>query len=70
VDADGVALAAIQGLHQLVRQKDHELVELRERVAGLHDRVAELESLRGELAAMKAALGEFARNRATVALGH
>jgi hypothetical protein len=28
-DADGVALAAIQGLHQLIRQQDAEMTDLK-----------------------------------------
>jgi hypothetical protein len=32
VDADGVALAAIQGLHQLVKEKDQQIAELRIRL--------------------------------------
>jgi hypothetical protein len=47
VDADGVALAAIQGLHQLVEEKDA-------RIVALERRLAEVESLRGELAALRA----------------
>jgi len=49
IDEGGVALAAIQGLHQLVQEKDA-------RIAALEQRVAELESLRGELAALRSAL--------------
>ena len=30
-DADGIALAAIQGLHQLLREKDREIASLKER---------------------------------------
>jgi len=46
VDADGVALAAIQGLYKLLQQKDAEIQELRSRVNGLQsiaDRVKRLE---------------------------
>ncbi len=35
VDADGVALAAIQGLHELMTAKDAELVDLRQRLAAV-----------------------------------
>jgi hypothetical protein len=35
VDADGVALAAIQGLHQLVQEKDTQIAALEARVAAL-----------------------------------
>ena len=42
VDADGVALAAIQGLNELVEQKDAEISELEERLAELEERVNDL----------------------------
>lgn len=51
IDADGVALAAIQGLHQLVmeqlaqlRSKDEEIAALRANIGDLADRLARLES--------------------------
>jgi hypothetical protein len=47
IDADGVALAAIQGLHQIVQEKDCEIQELREEkdreIAELRERLAKLE---------------------------
>ncbi len=48
VDADGVALAAIQGLHQVVKEKDAEIGELRERIKALEDIVYRLARERGE----------------------
>ena len=49
VDADGVALAAIQGLHQLVKEKDgkieaqqHEIAELRTELDAVKRAVAQL----------------------------
>ncbi|MBK9605216.1 MAG: tail fiber domain-containing protein [Betaproteobacteria bacterium] len=50
VDAAGVALAAIQGLHQLVREKDRELQRLRAKAA-------EVDALKRDLAAIKERLG-------------
>jgi hypothetical protein len=48
VDADGVALAAIQGLHQLVKEKDgkieaqqHEIAELRTELDAVKRAVAQ-----------------------------
>jgi len=41
VDADGVALAAIKGLHQLVREKDAEIQELKSAVAELRQLINE-----------------------------
>ncbi len=44
IDPDGVALAAIQGLHALVREKDAEIDELRSRQAVMEAQLAELTS--------------------------
>ncbi len=48
IDADGVALAAIQGLHQLVQEKDCRLVQMLEendrRIGDLEERNIELEA--------------------------
>ncbi len=43
VDADGVALAAIQGLNEIVREKDAELARLREAHDSVLRRLAEIE---------------------------
>ena len=43
IDADGVALAAIQGLHQIVQEKECELDELRKEKHALAERLAALE---------------------------
>jgi hypothetical protein len=45
VDADGVALAAIQGLHQLLREKDSRLETQAAELRELKNRMAALESL-------------------------
>ena len=42
VDADGVALAAIQGLNQLVKKKDAEIQELRQQMSDLKEWVGKL----------------------------
>jgi hypothetical protein len=50
IDADGVAFAAIQGLHQLVQEKDCEIEELRSKVSELQDvqvRLMRLEAMLG-----------------------
>ena len=60
VDADGVALAAIQGLYQLVQEKDA-------RIAALEQRLTDVESLRGELAALRLALVELLQAKAKLA---
>src|SRR5436190_430076 len=59
VDADGVAFAAIQGLHQLVQEKDAHIAALDQQV----------QSLRGELAGLKATVAELADHRTKVARG-
>ena len=70
VDADGVALAAIQGLNaKLGRQiadKDARIDLQQQRIAELETRLQQLESLRGELDVVKRALSELAgvRDRA------
>ncbi len=54
IDADGVALAAIQGLYQIVQEKDCEIEELKakaESVERLEEKVAALEALVHKLAA-------------------
>jgi hypothetical protein len=60
-DADGVALAAIQGLYQVVQERDGELAALREENAqmrasnaALEARLAELERVVGRLASPRA----------------
>jgi hypothetical protein len=45
VDPDGVALAAIQGLNEMLREKDAEVAALRESNRALAERVARLEQL-------------------------
>ena len=64
-DADGIALAAIQGLYQLVQERDA-------RIAALEQQVSELRSLRGELAALRTAVAKLVTNKTTttMAQGH
>jgi trimeric autotransporter adhesin len=70
VDADGVALAAIQGLHAIVRagqsradaqthaldDAQNELALQRRQIAELQQRAGDVAALRDELATLKAAL--------------
>jgi hypothetical protein len=37
IDADGVALAAIQGLHSMLQEKDQEIADLTKRLAALEE---------------------------------
>ena len=59
LDEGGVALAAIQGLDQLVQAKDVEIERQQRDIAALAARVAELESMRDDLAALKAEMAEL-----------
>ena len=43
IDAQGVAIAAIQGLYELVEQKDAEIARQRDQLAALEARLAQLE---------------------------
>ena len=45
VDADGVALAAIQGLYTLVKEKDAEIVSQKDKIDCLETRVKQLEEM-------------------------
>lgn len=47
VDADGVALAAIQGLYQLLQEKDAQMAAQQQRIDDLEARVAALEQAAG-----------------------
>ena len=47
IDADGIALAAIQGLHELVQEKDCEIAELEMRLARLERIVAQTMTRKG-----------------------
>jgi len=50
IDADGVALAAIQGLYEIVQEKDARIATLEAQNADLQSRMTELESLVAQLA--------------------
>jgi len=52
VDADGVALAAIQGLHQLVEEKDCEIEELKAKVKSVAEMEARIAKLEGMVQAL------------------
>jgi hypothetical protein len=51
IDADGVALAAIQGVYAIIKDKDAELATLKSRNRELESRLADLETRLAELAA-------------------
>jgi hypothetical protein len=51
IDVDGVALAAIQGLYEIVREKDCEVVELGSEISNLQSEISELKALVHKLAA-------------------
>jgi hypothetical protein len=56
VDADGVAMAAIQGLCTIVREKDAEIAEQGERIAELQSKIKALRSGQAELTKRLAAI--------------
>jgi hypothetical protein len=60
VDTEGIALAAIQGLYAELKERDATIAELRERVT-------QVESLRGELAALRDSIAAAAKNPAIAA---
>jgi trimeric autotransporter adhesin len=43
VDANGVTMAATQGLYQFIQNKDAEIAELRRQLGALEDRLNQLE---------------------------
>lgn len=45
IDADGVALAAIQGLHRIVQRKEAEISEQRQQIAALEERLQAVEAV-------------------------
>jgi hypothetical protein len=56
VDADGVALAAIQGLYELVQDKDAQLASQQQQIAALETRLAALEQASREAGAQAGSL--------------
>jgi len=75
VDADGVALAAIQGLHTLLAEKDakatarldekdREIAMLRAALAAQNRKITTLESLAGDVAGMKEQLAALRKSSA------
>ena len=67
IDEAGVALAAIQGLYQIVQEKEAQVDVQRQRIVALEDRLAEVEALRAELAALRSTLAALGLDRSTVA---
>jgi len=51
-DADGVALAAIQGLYSIMQEKECEIANLREREASKDERIEKLEARLAKIEAM------------------
>jgi hypothetical protein len=63
-DADGVALAAIQGMHRLVQQKDAQIQALQQRVESMQRQIALVESMQQRIAALEAVHDEVAALKA------
>ena len=62
-DADGIALAAIQGLNQRLEEQRQSLDEQQQRIAELEDSVLQLETLRSEIAVLRQALTALQKGR-------
>jgi hypothetical protein len=62
-DADGIALAAIQGLNQRLEEQRQSLDEQQQRIAELEDSVLQLETLRSEIAVLRQALTTLQKGR-------
>jgi hypothetical protein len=58
IDADGVALAAIQGLRELVREKECDITELKSQKTAQDEHIADLSARLGRMEALVAALVE------------
>ena len=63
VDADGVALAAIQALHARIERSDATLAAQDAELALLEGRLASIESMEGDVAVMKAAVLRLLKQR-------
>lgn len=57
VDVQGVTLAAIQGLHAQIAERDRRIDELEQRVAALREEERRIDVLRADVEALRAALG-------------
>ena len=66
-DAEGVALAAIQGLHQLIQQKDVRIQAQQREISMLEERMAKVESMQDEVAQLRAAMAALAHVQTSVA---
>lgn len=58
IDADGISMAAIQGLYQLVQDKQAQIADLAAAKAAQHQRIADLESRLAALETLVATLAE------------
>jgi hypothetical protein len=63
-DADGVALAAIQRLNQVLEVQRQNLNEQQQRIAELKESVSQLEGLRGDIAVLKQELSALRQGQA------
>ncbi|HET8875399.1 MAG TPA: tail fiber domain-containing protein, partial [Casimicrobiaceae bacterium] len=59
IDADGVALAAIQGLRKLLLEKDAEIDGQRREIVALKERMVEVDAIREDLAKLRGALADM-----------
>jgi hypothetical protein len=66
-DEEGVALAAIQGLHQLVQEKDAKIDAQQREISALKKRVASVELMRDEIAQLRTAMVALTHGATSVA---
>jgi trimeric autotransporter adhesin len=69
-DADGVALAAIQGLNLRLEEQRQSLDEQRKRIAELEESASQLETLRSEIADLRVALTALQKDRVVPVTQH
>lgn len=63
VDSAGVALAAIQGLHQLMTEKDEKIAALENQNQKLNERIGQLEDQQGRIAALEEVVTRLASDQ-------
>jgi hypothetical protein len=67
-DAEGVALAAIQGLHQLMQEKDAKIDAQQREISALNERMRSVETMHGEVAELRAALAALTHGATSLAV--
>jgi len=68
LDESGIALAAIQGLNQLVKEKTAQIDAQRREIEDLRERVSQVETLRSEMDGVKRALSQLTEADGRIAM--